>query len=62
MTWSLLGLKFAEFVITKGLDYLVEHPKFGIGNKLAKIILSAAVTSKHNLVEESMLNKAMEVL
>ena len=62
MTWSLLGLKVAEFLIVKGLDYLVEHPKFGIGNKLAKVILTAASKSKHNSVNDTMLEKAMEVL
>lgn len=62
MGWTAIGLKIAELVIVKGLNYLVEHPKYGIGNKLAKFILEAASKSKHNPIEDTMLDKAMSVL
>ena len=62
MNLAVIGLTVAEYVITFGLKYLVKHEKFGIGHKLAKVLIEAAVKSKENPVEQSMVQKALDIL
>jgi len=62
IVFKVLTSSLIEDLVAKGIIYLLEHAKAGIGKKLASTVINAVAKSQLNPTTEEMFKDALTVL